>query len=191
MELSEAASRCRKLMEAHGLGEHGLKFVDNPRDYDGRWDGSTIEINAARISEAEDICLHEIAHALTEGEADGGRQHGPKWAEVAWRIAGKPLGGSGRCPQPKLMHHKMGTTTYFEVLQSVLEEARGCGLVDEQESTLTVIGDDMSSPLPEYRFTFHSAHGDVLITTPKGLLYVNAGQMQSEIEAVHLGRSDS
>lgn len=90
--LRAVARLARDLMDAHGLEDWTLAFVESRRRLgDCRHDHRLIRIarhHAIGHAEADirDTVLHEIAHALA-GHAAG---HGPVWKAVARRIGATP-----------------------------------------------------------------------------------------------------
>ena len=83
---------CRRLMDAHGLADWTLAFVEARRRLgDCNFRDRVIRIGRAHALEGteeqiRDTVLHEIAHALTGREAG----HGPLWKETARRIGATP-----------------------------------------------------------------------------------------------------
>ena len=90
--LNAVAAMARGLMDAHGLADWMLAFVESGRRLgDCGFDDRVIRIGRAHAldggeAEIRDTVLHEIAHALAGPEAG----HGPLWREAARRLGATP-----------------------------------------------------------------------------------------------------
>lgn len=92
MNLSEAASLARGLMNDHGLGHWTFEFDRAPRRFGachGRLRKISLSEYLVRLNEEDQVrntILHEIAHALTPNE----RGHGPQWRRKCIEVGIRP-----------------------------------------------------------------------------------------------------